>query len=66
MMRYTIYIKKIKENVGEQETKKEQMVKVFLVEDEIVIRDGIKTAFNGKKRGLSLSERPAMENWLTR
>ena len=51
MMRYTIYIKKIKENVGEQETKKEQMVKVFLVEDEIVIRDGIKNSIQWEKEG---------------
>lgn len=52
MMRYTISIlKEIKENVGEQETKKEQMVKVFLVEDEIVIRDGIKNSIKWEKEG---------------
>ncbi len=48
---YYIYIEKNKKNVGKQESKKEQMVKVFLVEDEIVIRDGIKNSIKWEKEG---------------
>ena len=40
------------------------MVKVYLVEDEIIIRQSIKNSIDwGKKRGMNLSVMPVMVNW---
>lgn len=39
-------------------------IKVFLVEDEMVIRRGIKTVLTGKKKGTYSVERQVTENWL--
>ena len=38
------------------------MIKVFLVEDEIIIRNGIKNSINWKCMDMTLSERQVMEN----
>lgn len=38
------------------------MIKVFLVEDEIIIRNGIKNSINWEMHGYDFVERQVMEN----
>lgn len=42
------------------------MIKVFLVEDEVVIRNGIKKGSTGNRKALYLQERPVTEKLLIR
>lgn len=39
------------------------MVKVYLVEDEIIIRQSIKNSIDWEKEGMNLSVMPVMVNW---
>ena len=39
------------------------MVKVYLVEDEIIIRQSIKNSIDWKKKGMNLSVMPTMVSW---
>ena len=39
------------------------MIKVFLVEDEIVIRSAIKSSIDWEKEGYEFAGRPVTESW---
>lgn len=39
------------------------MLKIFLVEDEFIVREGIKIILTGKHMGMNSAERQAMEKW---